>query len=102
VTVLKRAPFGEWTVDDHDVLAEDEVVDRIMKVTAAPKDALACGQSPGPLANARLRGDALRLHGGEQLGEPQAFREKKNPAHPPRQPCEHLHSRLGRIAVSPD
>ena len=26
---------GEWSDDDHDVLAEDIVVDRIMKVAAA-------------------------------------------------------------------
>ena len=36
---LKRAAAsrlsGEWSDDDHDVLAEDIVVDRIMKVAAA-------------------------------------------------------------------
>ena len=37
--ILKRASAsrlsGEWSDDDHDVLAEDIVVDRIMKVAAA-------------------------------------------------------------------
>ena len=37
--ILKRASAsrlsGEWSGDDHDVLAEDIVVDRIMKVAAA-------------------------------------------------------------------
>jgi hypothetical protein len=39
--VLKRAsasrPFGEWNDDDYDVLADASVVDRIMKVHAAPE-----------------------------------------------------------------
>ena len=38
--ILKRAsasrPSGEWNVDDYDVLADDVVVGRIMKVHAAP------------------------------------------------------------------
>jgi hypothetical protein len=38
--ILKtRAPIGEWTEDDYNVLAEGEVVGRIMKVKAAPVDA---------------------------------------------------------------
>ena len=40
---VKRAsasrPSGEWNDDDFDVLADGVVVGRIMKVTAAPKDA---------------------------------------------------------------
>jgi hypothetical protein len=39
--ILKRAnasrPSGHWSEDDYDVLAEGEVVGRIMKVTAAPE-----------------------------------------------------------------
>ena len=39
--VLKRASasrlFGEWNDDDYDVLADASVVDRIMKVHAAPE-----------------------------------------------------------------
>jgi hypothetical protein len=38
--VLKRAsasrPSGEWNEDDYDVLADDIVVGRIMKVAASP------------------------------------------------------------------
>jgi hypothetical protein len=38
--ILKRAsasrPSGEWNDDDYDVLADSEVVGRIMKVHAAP------------------------------------------------------------------
>jgi hypothetical protein len=38
---LKRAsasrPSGEWSDDDYDVLANGEVVGRIMKVYAAPE-----------------------------------------------------------------
>jgi hypothetical protein len=38
--ILKRAsasrPSGEWNDDDYDVLADGDVVGRIMKVHAAP------------------------------------------------------------------
>jgi hypothetical protein len=41
--ILKPAsssrPSGEWSEDDYDVLASGVVVGRIMKATAAPKDA---------------------------------------------------------------
>jgi hypothetical protein len=41
--ILKRAAAsrtsGEWREDDYDVVADGIVVGRIMKVTAAPKDA---------------------------------------------------------------
>jgi hypothetical protein len=40
--MLKRAnasrPSGHWSEDDYDLLAEVEVVGRIMKVIAAPED----------------------------------------------------------------
>jgi hypothetical protein len=39
--ILKRAnpsrPSGHWSEDDYDVLAEGEVVGRIMKAIAAPE-----------------------------------------------------------------
>jgi hypothetical protein len=39
--ILKRAsvsrPSGQWSDDDYDVLADGEVVGRIMKVYAAPE-----------------------------------------------------------------
>jgi len=38
--ILKRElasrPSGEWSADDYDVLADGEVVGRIMKAIAAP------------------------------------------------------------------
>jgi hypothetical protein len=41
-TILKRAsasrPSGQWSDDDYDVLADGEVVGRIMKVDAAPPE----------------------------------------------------------------
>jgi hypothetical protein len=40
--ILKRAntsrPSGHWSEDDYDVLAEGEVVGRIMKVISASED----------------------------------------------------------------
>jgi hypothetical protein len=40
--ILKRGnasrPSGHWSEDDYDVLAEGEVVGRIMKVIAAPEN----------------------------------------------------------------
>jgi hypothetical protein len=35
--LILKPPIGEWTTDDYDVLADGEVVGRIMKVTAAPE-----------------------------------------------------------------
>jgi len=71
--LLKRAalsrPSGQWDDDDYDVLADGEVVGRIYKAHAAPgrltldvdSSLLA---SRGPLADARLRGDARGCDGG--------------------------------------
>jgi hypothetical protein len=60
--ILKRAPAsrpsGEWNDDDFDVLADGAVVDRIMKVHAAPEGSpwmwtLAFGTAPPRTATGR-------------------------------------------------
>jgi hypothetical protein len=70
--ILKRAsasrPSGHWSEDDYDVLAESEVVGRIMKVIAAPESTpvdvdARLRASSRPLADARLRGHARGCDG---------------------------------------
>jgi hypothetical protein len=70
--ILKRAntsrPSGHWSEDDYDVLAEGEVVGRIMKVIAAPEDNavdvdVGLWAAPRPFADTRLRGHARGCDG---------------------------------------